>query len=866
MSLAVYDDEAHTPESDKDSNLTGKELIKPTLPNSMAGTSNNGLVNSTSSANAGKQSSSKMNPSELLNAEKNSTSASGSGVVENKNFDLEGNFWKSNQKGGRTNKLAALTSSAVKGNRKFLLGGGIGGFIILLVFLGFAAFIPYELVHIEETLIKYESKVEMKFEKEAAQHIFQKIINRHLGKTPEEESNAATKEEASGADLEASMDSFDTTNPTVVDDLAKVGINVKESADGAFEGLTDSDNNNITNKVATDPEVFDDLETALPEWDVGQIESFRPFLTDQAGSSWSGLSDTEQEDFQKSVEDKLANGANQEDLNAATTDEDEPAPKDSSQAVLNEVNGGISDSGQVGNGIKAEEADLANGGSEASALTAGEDAIKGNSPLLASSILTDACSVKNAASSASKSRVPTILKLLIRHGTLLISLADELKSGKLSGNSDNKMMEMLGGNPDAKSGDPDSQSFAASAGWQSAIGSQGGVPMDESSLPIKNEGTDIVNQINSDLPGSSFSCSLLTGAAGGFIQGLMGVGQFVADDFSFGATQVGITVLGGALNATLSKIVIPDILKYFTPVGLIGAENSTQWLNNSDAGLNVAFGTYSRRLGANPQTNTSADNLYSEASEAETVQYQQLPILDRMFALSDPNSITSHIVNELPIGVSANIYNIANFFSSLPSILGRSLISLFIPKLYAQTTPTNPGEPYGIVQYAFNDGEVNQYDPVANEQYLLQDVSYHGNSVSRLTALGNPNTYQDSVQGDTNTNDLLHCYVDSFAEIMEDNPSFDPTMPAQGDPGSDHNCGAIGMYDYTSASPNNVDMPNDQTVASIYCLNLDDNAGDQNCIKFLLNSGQVNNDVGHYRQYLLDTHVMSDYMSLTNDQ
>ena len=95
--------------------------------------------------------------------------------------------------------------------------------------------------------------------------------------------------------------------------------------------------------------------------------------------------------------------------------------------------------------LKDVNADIAAGDDEEEILTNTEGKFNLGSSLLISTIITDICSIKNATDSASKSRVPTIQTLLIRHGTTLISLADQLKSGKMTSGEVNQTMKLYNG-------------------------------------------------------------------------------------------------------------------------------------------------------------------------------------------------------------------------------------------------------------------------------------------------------------------------------------------------------------------------------------------------------------------------------------
>ncbi len=135
------------------------------------------------------------------------------------------------------------------------------------------------------------------------------------------------------------------------------------------------------------------------------------------------------------------------------------------------------------------------------------------------------------------------------------------------------------------------------------------------------------------------------------------------------------------------------------------------------------------------------------------------------------------------------------------------------------------------------------YDPIANEAYLLSPVSYGGSKPeTRLQMLGNPMLFPNATP-DNSTTDLLHC----FTSNPEDNSLTNETKP-------DSICGTEGSYDIANDPPAAIGNLN---VARVYCHALAPN--DSGCPTSLQMTDQINDDIGHFRQYLLDTHVMGNF-------
>jgi hypothetical protein len=804
----------------------------------------------------------------LTNLESSSNESSGessNGSLNNAELNNAENNGKTDQVGrGYSNKKdkPSKTKLVIKGIGKYkkgiATGGGGGGIMVALIF-AILAFVPFELVHIEKNILNYESKIEQRFENKAASDIMQKVMNRANKKAAASRAEDSQTEAKNGETLASEMDSFDITSPQIIDDLGKVGITVSiNPTTGAFEGIKDSAGNDITGEVATNDTLFNNIEAQLPEWQAGQLESFRSLMVDHAGASFRALPDTAGDNVEKTIVDNVTNGADPLEIATASTEEQgKPAPNDTSTATAQSYANATNEAGQLGTAEAAAEAAANAGESGTAAVEAGVSSFGSSlgNPLLLSTVASTGCGLIKDVTIASKDRVPTIMKLLMRHGTLLISLADQLKTGHITSSEVNQTMKLLNGTPGLLNSDGTkseaSLPFSSSAAWQNITGNTGGITIDKTSLPTKNTGTKIVNDINSALNEShaNLVCSVENSPFGFVANGFAGVVQVAADGFSLGSAQVVIIAGNVAAMATIHYVVLPEIIKYFTPFGINGSEDAVQFLNNSDAGLNLSFNDYARRLGANPVTSSTASNLVAEANKSQIQTEAQQSWVNRTFALSNPLSLVSRVVSGLPIGISSMSTSIMNYFTSIPVSLFHNFSAVFLPKSYAAVPTTAPGEAYGITQYAFTDNEVNKYDPISNEQYLFGSVSAGGNSVRRIDALGNPGTYTDSPAGDSNNNDLMHCYVDSFADIEKADPNT----------GADQYCGSVGTYDSDSNSPTN--LPSDSTIIQIYCNNLGNPA---NCIQEI--APQVNDDIGHFRQYLLDLHVMETYTSLTNKQ
>lgn len=783
----------------------------------------------------------------------------------------------------KTGKLAALITDPGKRKKTLAAGGGVGAVVAIIIF-GIGAIVPYELVHIAKVLRKDQSKIEQRFEKKGAKSIATKLVCRYSpssprcvkdSATPEERAAAAEQAKADGRALSEEMNSFDLQGQA--SELERTGFKPTFDPEGNLLSLKNLSGEEILGNISDAD--FALLEEALPEWDVGQLKSYRPVNVEQAGVSYQGWTDTANDNVDETLAKKVQQGATNEEIQAASVEEgqnnDPNAAKDPANppGPSNDTAAQEAANGPLADAINATEENFAKNHDATAAQAAGEAAFSKDitgEALLATGVATMACNVEKTVKEASDARVPQIITLLIRHGNLVLTLASQLQEGKVTSKEVNDTMKIVNGNPGLlanSDGTPQegSMPFSSSAAWHRASG----LPVDTNpklggksnpaytpdinpaALPTRKSGQKIVDTVDSTLSsvGGKATCKALTSPAGIIIQGAAGIGQIVADIGSFGATQIAIT--GGfiAFQELVSRVLLPQILPYFTSIAVSGTENAVQWLNNSHAGLDLSYDNYGRRVGAVPQTAGQANALALAADKDQAVQLARQPWATRTFGIDNPNSLTWHMMGHMPIGLQSNVASFTTYLTGFPATLMHMFASIFSPHSFAQANndPNTSacGDPYCITKYAFSDSEVAKYDPLDNEQYLFGTVTAGGKTARRIDMLGNPNTYIDSPTGDPNSNDLMHCFVNSYKQFSNTNDPY---------------CGSVGKYDFEH---DGVVIPDDNTAVSVYCQALVGNSSDNTCRSQV--ASQVSDEVTHFRQYLLDTHVMSDYVSLTNE-
>jgi hypothetical protein len=808
--------------------------------------------------------------------------------------DGDGPTFNPTDKGSWGQRLRGLAS---QNKRRALFGGGGVTVVLVMIFLGGGFLENYEIVTIEKDLQAYENKEVKKGEQDASKHIATSLICRLADPNsiaarlkncknvdPKEQKDKIAQQqeeqqlagEANGqTTLASEIDNFNFTDPKIEAALSERGINVI-TKDGGFGGFTNQGGEDITGQIATDDQLFQEFSNALPEGVVGQEQTLRTLLAEHAGVSWRGLPDTANDNVPKDVEGDIIKGNAGEAIGtAASTEETQQPPPaaDHNPQDSSNYTQGQAESGLTGNALSATEQAIESGKTEAAAIKAGEGAFKLGDPLTLTTIAVDACSVKQAADQGAKNRVPLIEKLLIRHPSLIATLADQAKTGKLTGKEINQFMIILSGDPSvlASLANPNpeaAKSYNQSAAWQRIMGK----PVDsnpkdfnytpdiaDSAKPSANAGTKVVKDIDSvvnKIPGANFVCAAANNPFGGFAIAAFGiVAQAGADAASFGTAEAATLVVVGGVQITLQTVVIPEILQYFTPVGLYGLESAVQWLNNADAGQNLVTNQQAQREGGAPETTPQANQTTLQAVNWQNKLDGQQSWSYRTFALSNPHSLAARLALDLPVGQKNLVSNIASYFIHLPQTMGHLFSTLLTPhKVFAAEQAQNPGTPYGITQYAL---PAENYDPIANEQYLLHSISYGGHAAeTRLQMLGNPMQYPNATE-DSSTTDLLHCFT------QNPNSSIANMTPST----NDKICGSEGSYDLNNDPPVPITNTN---VAMIYCMALNgetkddaatEAANNTGCVKDMLQeiAANGNDDIGHFRQYILDTHVMGNF-------
>jgi hypothetical protein len=263
-----------------------------------------------------------------------------------------------------------------------------------------------------------------------------------------------------------------------------------------------------------------------------------------------------------------------------------------------------------------------------------------------------------------------------------------------------------------------------------------------------------------------------------------------------------------------------------------------QWLNNSALGLHLNSGEAGRAMGNVPLTDHQVGVLTNQAINTEVAENAHASLHDRLFAVDNPNSLAANIILRMPTSVSAALTSLPQALTSMPAAIFHSIGSILTPRRASAAITSTAGAPYSWGTSTYGNVNHDKYDMVDNEQYLRGAITVNGKTFKRIDALGDPYTYTDSPSGDPNTNDLMHCFVDSYA-MMADNSDGNPNQ---------HFCGTLGTFNGKTPV-----IPDSGTIGHIYCAYAgDDSDACANSVKL-----QAGDDFGRYSQYLLDKTGMS---------
>ncbi len=751
--------------------------------------------------------------------------------------------------------------------------GAVVGFAMILAMIGGVAginnYANHFITHVAEVFDKEVGKVAKHEEQKVSRTLLQRMVNRALARanaSAAEKTQAdeeAKKAKAEGRSVAEVANSAVIAESNLLQQLIKdADLELKFNANGELSGIVDRTGADVGEQLAKDsPSVRDLIEK---EWDVSKLYSQRTNFTFHGGTSLNVFppDGSQDKNAKKTISQAIENGAGAEQIALAESEQKKNVPPDADEATKNAIN----DTEQKSQIIKevTEAADKNfNETFDAEAATdagvkAGLKSINkiGNSLTIAG-IATTACTVKESFQIAADKRVPKLITLLMRNYGTLKSLSSELNAGKLSSRTVNAVSLLYFGNKGLfpnKNGTPKEASYPVtrSAAWHRAsnvtVDSNPKSPyytpdIKPGVVPTKTGATKFVDTIQKLLnaSGLEFACDALTSKGGLLAQTGLTAIQVVANIGTFGAAQAAILAGGVAFNIALETEILPAIPSLFGTLGATGTNAAVDNGNNDEVGGNLAMKDYARStLGAVPVSDKVSKQA-NDVADADILRDKQNQSLAyRTFATSNVDSLLSRLIMRIPLDTQASIASMGSYFANFPFTILHTLSTVFAPPSLHAASDKCTSDPHCITGYVLSDTKIDKYGSeenfVKNEDYLFGTVNYGGKTVKRIDALGNPNTYSPSPSGDSSTDDLLHCFVNSHEQLASASDGSNDAAKA--------NCGTMGTYDMTAETPK---PPDDTTVAGIYCKALGSSKDDSGCMSSV--KGQMDHDFDRYCVY-----------------
>ena len=818
-----------------------------------------------------------------------------------------------------------------KNKNKGLIGGGAAGAALGIMIFAITFFVPMIVQHIANVILAEESKLTHQLENDVSKDITKELQKHSPPKVPSPSASGdpSTPEGDLKPDgttkgsLAEETSKFNWEDPSIKNGLSDAGLDTFTKSDGSIGiksiGDESTSPTDLSEKFANNEGgAWDKFSKAVPEWDVGQLTTFNNVLVGEANAPVSGLKDDPTKTAAQTEESAIVDGESKSSSSLASE-----AVKSTQSPDTN---------GDIGQAIQAAEEASNSGLSISDAVKAAQDKLPSaiGTSLNIEKYLADYCEVSLITNKLSKDRIPAIVTLMIRHSTLLFAVVAQMKSHKLSGQDLNHFMNTLQGSPAKvsenadgtpildKTGEPiytPSSNFSNSEAWQSAIGNNNGVNTDVGSnsfdpnkiqgllpdsgtLPTSTGAQRLIDEVTStgltNIPGVKSICDALNNRVVGHITTAVGyVATLAADIGSLGAADVAQVAAAGAETVFVQYKLIPYIVTNLTVAGFNGLEGGASWMNNADSGANLSYNTYSRASGSVPMSKKTVGKLVSIANMNEIKSNSNRSIYDQIFALNNNNSLTSRLMNDIPMGKSAVFDSMINYFTKFPSVVTHSLSIVLSPRIFADTASPLPGDQYGLSQYNFNPGESTKYNIYSNEYYLNKEVSLNGNHKSRLSMLGDPSNLTQKNPLDNNSDNLLHCFAGNYTDIIQnkDNLRLNCVVSLSNNGGPNGSgCYVIGSTDYYDSmsvfagadntgqdlcgnrnstilqDDQNLDKDMDQGLNSNICNIYTKALGGSGCDSGILKQINKNDDSARFRQYIADTNVMRNYISLVGNQ
>src|SRR6202050_2051603 len=761
--------------------------------------------------------------------------------------------------GPKSSSRPATTGSSSRNRSGLLAGGGLLG-LIGPIAITIAALVPLQLLEIANTMLH-------DVEKDAEHEIAKGTVNMLKSLLSNDEEGTGSKFSISSGPLHKRA--YNMYRNKKIDDLNddafKSGAKLTFDKSGNLTGLEylDEDKNvDLTGASFTERRAaiatFVDEQLGTHSTFVGHIYDvilrtwYTKLMRAHANVSWRTWPKEKIKNAVRNIKDivwdKIRQGADAQEIEQETGDTPQQAAKEQAAA---ESSGFGEASGEL-NAV-SEEANKTH--DAAKAISDGVKALKEHPAFGVTGLAAMLCILQQEAQTAATNGYVARVDTLIRAGNLVPTMASQMVTGQdISYSYIDLAVGLFIGNSSAPAGSTDQKSWDQSASARRALGQ----PVDSNPKsadfnpdlsPAANpDGSSLITIIQNfqtiydSIPDAIvLPCGLLTGVFGTIASIGLQVVEFVVNIRDGEIGEIISSAVDAGIQSALFGWVVPQILAAGTGLS-VSTNNSVDMYNNGTAGLSLAENDYMRSIGGRELTDSEEAQIDNQAQNDQTQTVRAGGWRESLFALSNPNSLLSHVIMNSP----GNPGQVLADITMVPGSIMSNFATIFMGVRPAEAaTPTNIN-PFGWQFYGFTDAEIDKYDMFDNEDFLTQPVKRSdGTTTTRLAMLGDPSHYDPDNGDDPDTNDLLHCFVNKYSD-QHVGIGFEA-------PGSGDICEGIGLM--TSENGSEVFNPTDQQIVNtIYCK-------DNNVCGL-----QPNDDFLRYRLQRVYKHLLTGVDCETTDQ
>ncbi|HSH31072.1 MAG TPA: M15 family metallopeptidase [Candidatus Saccharimonadales bacterium] len=588
--------------------------------------------------------------------------------------------------------------------------GGLAAALTAALIFGFFALIPLKLLHIKEILFKHNFGSQEQSEKVRGSYLTRRFLLHNINRNGSRKIITA-KGFVADRITNFKLDRFEVK-------LNDLGYELKYQNGQLIDILKDGRPVDLGEGTRADRRagIYQAVDEAIPHWRVGKRLKYRRLMSARASVRWrffEGTREKAKDSMTQRMNDYIAGRESKAELRRRAeepiNENDSEAEKQRKRAANEALHNGGSD----------ELIDTVDSGStDASVEKLKGKLVKGAG--IAGLVLL-ACGVRDVANSIDEGIVDQRSDALIRTGNLLLVTSSQLKDGRveaLDGPELNDFMQKFESTATNAEGKKVNAGFTQAAAWRRATGQ-----------PVKASNPDLSEAAHPD----KSRIAAVAGAVEGALGAIPGLGitckvgsTFVGQALAWVVDLGGAAVTGGtsAVAALIAQdriisFALPKLISFITNQAISGAVNPVELLNNMDAGLNLSKNEYARNLGGRELSNSELAAVESDYAAKSNQEFGRQSLPQRLLAVDDSRSLASKLIAQTPATPQALVATIGR----LPNIIAASFGQLFgglSPAYAAELTGANP---YGFPQYGFTAAEVDQYDPIDNEQWVNQNTS-----------------------------------------------------------------------------------------------------------------------------------------------